>query len=231
MDTLKIIPQLFYDLIARVIPGGVAIFAFATAVNKKVGTLLTDAFAGAPTLQQSALLLTIVMLVFAYLLGHLLSTLSDLFKQVTVKALRHSHFRVLKDAIKTSDNYPEDVRRFLFEEMNRLSGNEGEALNDRHYTRAIYIWYDWLRITNPEVGSRLTKLRAESAMYERLAGAMIISVLLHLIAVVSFDIRWNWLVVISGIILAFLGMWGHAQGDRIFQASTINHYYLERTKR
>jgi DNA-binding transcriptional regulator YiaG len=67
-------------------------------------------------------------------------------------------------------------------------------------------------------------------MYQEIAGIMGIGLLLHMAAVLMLGIRWSWPLIISGVVIALLGLWGHARAYRDFQRSTINHYYLEGAK-
>jgi hypothetical protein len=51
MDFLKLIPQLFYDLIARVLPGFIAIIMLAVGADLKLGKLATEFWVGATAMQ------------------------------------------------------------------------------------------------------------------------------------------------------------------------------------
>ena len=66
MDAIKLIPQLFYDVISRVIPGVVALVLVASALGSDLGALVAGPFAGSPSLQQSALFLGVGVLGAAY---------------------------------------------------------------------------------------------------------------------------------------------------------------------
>jgi hypothetical protein len=66
MDVFKIIPQFFYDLIARVIPGLVAIFLYFC--SSKSNWLLSD-----KALTDSSFFICIFFLTGGYVIGHLIS--------------------------------------------------------------------------------------------------------------------------------------------------------------
>ncbi|MCI0523914.1 MAG: helix-turn-helix domain-containing protein, partial [Acidobacteria bacterium] len=231
MDALKFIPQLFYDLIARVIPGGVALFVWAMALDKKIGKIVADALEGSPGLQQSAFVISAIIFVLAYLVGHLVSPLSEFLKSNTVERIAPQYFRVLKDAVSgQSVDFPPRVQSFLNRELNSPLEADDKVSSGQYFRQALFLWYDRLRRQDAEVGARLTKLRAEYRMYEEIAGIMGIGLLLHMTAVLTLGIKWNWPLIISGVVIALLGLWGYARAYRDFQRSTINHYYLEVAK-
>jgi hypothetical protein len=73
MEGLKIIPQVFFDLIARVIPGAAGIIAYLLLFNKTWEQLVLR-FLGQSTTQQFSVVLSIfIFLGAAYFVGQLLS--------------------------------------------------------------------------------------------------------------------------------------------------------------
>lgn len=80
MDALKLIPQVFFDLIARVVPGAAAMVAIlahtATTWESWLGTIFGEALGTSPSV--SALML----LACCYLIGQLLSPLAKVLQRI-----------------------------------------------------------------------------------------------------------------------------------------------------
>ncbi len=231
MDVLKLIPQLFYDLISRVLPGGVAIIAITAAVDRKVGKIVIGLLEGIPVIQQSSFFLAMTILTCAYIVGHLIGPLSAFVERNIIAKLFPSSFHVLKNTVSASSgDYLPDMQNFLTNELNKYYRKEGtNEIKDRQYTRAIFLWYDWLRIYNPDVGARITKIRAEYRMYGEITIAMVIAFILHLSAI-RWGIRPNWVLIILTFSIGTLSLWGLTRMYRIFQWTIINHYYIERNR-
>ncbi|MEA2575593.1 MAG: hypothetical protein QOH93_2891, partial [Chloroflexia bacterium] len=78
MDSLKVVPELFYDLIARVVPGAVAIYFISTAVQMKSTDFILNALNNVPVLVESSLVIVLIFLGMSYVVGHLLIPLRAL---------------------------------------------------------------------------------------------------------------------------------------------------------
>lgn len=76
MDTLNLIPQLFFDLIARVVPGSVALIMVAVVADSRLAKLVTDFKNATGIIQGAEIFLGLGFLLVAYLIGHILSPLS-----------------------------------------------------------------------------------------------------------------------------------------------------------
>jgi hypothetical protein len=104
---------------------------------------------------------------------------------------------------------------------------------DKLCTEALWLWYDWLRIKNPGVGARLTKLRAEYEMHRAIASILILTFIAHLIGWAIYTLGWwSWEItlnppfLITTFIAFILSLVGVAKTYWRFQVSTINHYYI-----
>jgi hypothetical protein len=75
-----VIPQVFFDLIARVVPGALAIVLFGTAFRVNWSAFLNTLKDGPKAVSESAVLWMLTLLVFSYVLGHILSPLSKLLQ-------------------------------------------------------------------------------------------------------------------------------------------------------
>ena len=80
MESLKIIPEIFFDLVARVVPGGIGLLAYLLLSGKSwqscLDTTLGSSLAGSPSV---AILL---FLVAAYVVGQLLSPAAKLVQRI-----------------------------------------------------------------------------------------------------------------------------------------------------
>lgn len=258
MEGLKIIPQLFYDLMARIIPGSIAILALTIAGNVTLGQVRDKVFQAVPTMPPSSFFSITTFLVGAYLLGHFLGSFNDLFKNtgrwiaknklfskvIISKAVMPmriiwpkifpSFSRTLRESLdKLCTPYLVGKANHLFKKT--LHGEETTEekveLDMIQYRDAIYLWYDWLRVQNADVGARLTKLRAEYHMLERIAYALFIALILHLslwigTKIIKPEMAINWYLVISSCLGFILSSRAAAKACWTFQWSIINHYIL-----
>jgi hypothetical protein len=82
MDSLKLIPQVFFDLIGRVVPGAIGIVAYLLLTNSTWSSFLSrimgPSFAG----DKSQLVTAIVFLCASYVVGQLLSPGAKLVQRI-----------------------------------------------------------------------------------------------------------------------------------------------------
>jgi hypothetical protein len=246
MDGLKIVPQIFYDLIGRVIPGGVAIFAFATSLNLKVGEVINKVLDGTPALQQSSFVLTMIFLIAAYIIGHLIVPLSHLLSSIMSRFDVLKSFHILEGIVSEDEKIKKryskgplkgikDSLTALIEEDSEMEKVSRFERSNRQYTDIIFLWYDRLRMENADIGDRLTKLRAEHEMHRALAVVLFTVLLLHpggwelhRSGLWSQAIPFNIPLMIVAFIGFILSAWGMAKTSWRFQMSTIQHYHIER---
>jgi hypothetical protein len=232
METLKLIPQLFYDLIARVIPGLTAIAAFSFAADIKMGMLLSGLFEGSKTLQESTFVLSTTAIFCAYLIGHFIGILSDLFERRIARKLFPSFFHNLKSAITATDGrYSPELKNFFIKKIGfNQKKVDPESISDGIYTTSIFVWYDWLRVNDPDAGARAAKVRAEYRMHGGISVVMILTIIMHGFSIVFKNSTFNiYLIVVSSVIGAF-SLWGLARTYRMFQWNVMNQYYVTKIK-
>jgi hypothetical protein len=184
MESLKIIPEIFFDLIARVVPGGVGLVAYLLLSGKSwqfcLDTSLGSSLAG------SLSVAILIFLVAAYLVGQLLSPAAKLVQRI-------------------GEDYPiglETVPK-LVGRIKKKYGEEGKNCPD--LTKLIAYpppkaeGYDWLRLHYPGVGDQCAKIRAEFTMHNGLAVVL-------LLTAIAYPLRaegWRWYVLI-GLVLVGL---------------------------
>jgi len=228
MDFLKFIPQLFYDLISRVVPGGFLLFATAMVTSAPVGRQLTDVFAGAPALQQSAFFLGLTIFVVSYIVGQLLAPLSDLYERRLVSPIVPKSLRVAVDALEDehSTHFIPPMRDSLSADLDL--GRIPRNLREATFQKAVFIWYDWLRIWDPEAGARAAKVRAEYRMHAGLATASWLALIVSM-GVQIGAYSWNgWPLALGVACIGGLSTWGLIRTFRTFQWIVLNQYYVAR---
>jgi hypothetical protein len=223
MEILKLVPQLFYDLISRIVPGSVAIIMTAIATDSKLGRVFTDVWDGAKAIQDSALFLGFGFLAAAYLAGQIMSPISDLVEDRIAKRLFPTHYHVLGRAISNSSGYPPLMRKFFIKEL----GIEKDTDVSKIATgEAVFVWFDWLRINDPDAGARAAKIRAEYRMHSQDVVAFTASLAAHLTSAYVLQRSSPQPAFIIAVIIAVLAsLWATARTYRTFQWSVINQFY------
>ncbi len=115
MDVLRLIPQLYYDLVSRVFPGSMTILAITLAVDFKLGSILAFVLAGAP--QQSTLVLGLMVFIGAYMTGQLIAPLRDFLERQVAVRLFPAHFRVVRDTATAGGGYSTEISQFVRDEL------------------------------------------------------------------------------------------------------------------
>src|SRR5512140_669745 len=127
MDALKLIPQLFYDVISRVIPGVVALVLIAAALGSDLGALVVGPFRGAGALAQSALFLGIGVIGASYIAGQMIAPVSDFYERYVVTALVPRSFWFMPGALGPDSHYPDALQLFLLRELGLADEDRGLA--------------------------------------------------------------------------------------------------------
>ena len=146
------IPQIFFDFIARVIPGAFLLLcAHLVVFHDPANFNLTLTSALEQYKQQEG----VKFIIFT----------AFLFAAYVFSIILEGIYRIFKMAAKDKWN---DI---LSKQINKTNGTALEYLNKKHSrhfeTRIfpdIFIMYDSIRLKNPSAGSRLVKLRAEYYM-------------------------------------------------------------------
>lgn len=225
MEALKLVPQLFYDLIARVLPGSVAIIILATATDLKLGKLTTDFWDGAPAIQQSALFLGFSFFVAAYVVGQIISPISDFIENKIVKRLFPAYFLALKNALSSSSEYSPTVRGFLLKELGYEKEKETTQMTTGQSSKAVFVWYDWLRANAPDSGARAAKIRAEYRMHSQNTVAFLIALAVHLALGYIRQSNINPALIIVLTVAGLTSLWATARTYRTFRWAVVQQFY------
>jgi hypothetical protein len=182
------IPQLFYDLIGRVIPGAavtISAFVITYGPEESLRYLTTWSASSANTKLPVVLLLLGSLLLF-YLVGTLLGGLWFGLCHSTkfhTKMVKHS----VRRSLKGMENVSDDIKI--------------------NFPRSISYIYDYIHLRAPKTGARIAKLRAE----EHMSGVMVIGfIILAIIYGLIPSIRYAewpyWLIQILLIFIAIVSL-------------------------
>src|SRR5262245_58146625 len=130
MDALRVIPQLFFDLIARVIPGIVALALFGTALQVNWSWFLVSLKEGPRVLNESAILWVFTVLVLSYVLGHFLAPLSKLVQEFA----HSSDIHVIKPVFNEPPKVSLALQRFVKADLGDPSYYQ------EHFEDEIWVW-------------------------------------------------------------------------------------------
>lgn len=154
MEALKILPQAFFDFIARIVPGLVALLLLSWIEPETwdAVTVALGRFAGNPCARIPLWLL----LGAAYVAGHLLSPATKLVQRVTERYPR-IEIEIEKGKEKEKDG---PKKRIWYRTNSKIEAKEFKTDS---------VKYDWLRVHSPAVGDISAKLRAEFTLYNSLS--------------------------------------------------------------
>ena len=226
MEITKVIPEVFYDVLGRLVPGIAAIWIWSIAAGTTFAAFVTNVYAGSTTLSQSVVVLVATLLLAAYLIGHIIGPISSFFHSRILPYLFPSYFAVLADAARYDGKrgYPPAARAFFQNQIHRLFGETTPTPNQ--YRQATYLWYDSVRMDSESAAVLLGKMRAEYRMLEGLYVVLVIAIPINLT---------YWLITGHGPDLSLLCLvaggfvvvsWSAARTFRTFQRAVINQFYL-----
>lgn len=227
MEVPRVVPQLFFDLIGRVIPGSVALFTWSIASGRDLGWVLAAPLQGATTLQQSTFALLVAFFLASYIVGHLLAPVSSILETRLWVRLLPSYFDVLIRTLSTTiTGYSTEVQELLSKELQIDAEKTIDKDQRMRCKQALFIWYDAIRMQDREPGIRITKSRAESTMFGCFLIAFGGALPMHFVYTAIERQQVNWPLVILMILSLSASFLGLARTYRNFQLAVINHYYL-----
>jgi hypothetical protein len=241
MESGKIIPHLFADLIARIVPGALAIYFITTALGLHATDFILDMLSGVPSLQDNALILVLIFVGLSYFVGHLLPAVGYTLEFCLAFFVPKS-FAILETVVHPTAQSPygPEIRNFLRQDriLRGLQPSTNLAtrplsrllkIYERNpYITATYIMYDWLLLRHPEAGARAAKYSSEIIMLRSSAIAILAAMVLHL-GVVGFSfVGLNLRFLLAATIITFLCMLALIRHLRGFQYLIIQEYYAAR---
>lgn len=243
MEALKLIPQIFFDAIARVVPGMVLIAGATWATRRSVTALAIRTLL--PEASAPSAIATLLVLVFAaYVVGQLLSPLVRWLEDppdghagqeaqpstAQARAASHSGWPKLRGKLVPFFTFDSSKSEQLADTVARkLNASEGYEKKD-----AVWILYDWLRLNHSEVGALTAKIRAEYTMYGGLGVAFLIVLALRLLTFLLeritqlpvgpfvVDARLDVVLSLTVLIAARLMLSRHLSAYKTFRNSVLN---------
>jgi hypothetical protein len=158
MDVLKLVPQVFFDLIGRVVPGAAAIVA-ALVITSSTWEYWLSAIVGKELVTKSPTAAFVLLFASSYVVGQLLSPLAKL-----VQRIGELFGRKPKDFPEKYSRKAEGFRKNKIFYLYSLVRPEPKAKG-----------YDWLRANHPEAGAHCAKIRGEFTMHNGLAAVFLSS--------------------------------------------------------
>jgi hypothetical protein len=180
METLKLIPQVFFDLIARVIPGAIGIISYLVLCEKNWQFIITYLF-GPTFAENSTTLSFLIFLGTGYVVGELISPFAKMVQRINEIGI----LKTIGEVIKRIRNilkimiYKELRKRIRKIRKLKLK-NKKEKLDEKK------LRYDRLRVEKPDVGALCAKIRAEFTMHNGLAVIFAVSALCYPFSVLPF---------------------------------------------
>jgi hypothetical protein len=185
MDSLKLIPSVFFDVIARGVPGATAIVAYLLLSGTTWSHILEKTLG--PTFAEKDALLTATALFFvaAYVVGQLIAPLAKLAQRI-------------------------GEWKYLYLKLGRKITKKAKAKRSQRVSNWKYVYvylkwrvkvttkakpkenaYDFLRLHHKEAGSQCAKIRAEFTMYNGLSVVFLASSIYY----PRSSTMWKWSVL------------------------------------
>jgi hypothetical protein len=220
----NLIPQVFYDIISRIIPGSVLIFLALfthygfSAIYRIIKQLLIPK--DAQFLFQFYII--VLFLVAAYSLSILLMGFWALFVKISKKC--NSVF--LESEKKDWDKIANHAKDSFKDSTN--SSEKLSSLINMPIPSLSYI-YDYVRLFAPDVGARLVKVRAECHMCSVLISGISILFIWNFVEISTFFQIWR---ILYGIFMlsTLIFLWFFMRDLEIrFMTGLCNYWYILRS--
>jgi hypothetical protein len=198
MEALKIIPQVFFDIIARVVPGCTAIVAWLLLLQKTWELSMSGLF-GTSFAKDSTTLSFLIFLGAGYVAGELISPLAKGMQRIN-KNIPFSlkEYKELKSR-RDKKREEEEQEKTELQKVKVPSGTEHANASKKTFSEED-LSYDRLRLQHPEVGALCAKIRAEFTMHNALAVVFGFSAVGYPFSPLPF----HWLVFIVLVALTWL---------------------------
>jgi hypothetical protein len=228
MDRFRLIPQVFFDLIANYIPGLALLVCLAFALPNQMDAVFRS-LSGFSAEQLEALsagltVATLVLVVLGpYTLGVLLSwpvhSVEHYFRRTS------SPFRVpdeVRICLREHQELPKKGKA-LFYRLTSAARQRIQSEKEMDSQLLLFEWYDYLRLKHPDAGALAAKLRAEMMMYGGLTLVAAFAALIHAINYWG-DLHGNVLVSFALVFVFALVRW--REHSWTWQFAVANFYCI-----
>jgi ABC-type multidrug transport system fused ATPase/permease subunit len=205
METLKLIPQVFFDLFARVVPGCVGIISFLTLFRVNWQLLITYLF-GPVFAQESTTLSFLIFIGAGFVVGELLSPAAKMVQRINEMKIPATIRKYRKLRKRCSRFFKILFNKRFRKEFIKLIHNKSlikktskEYQKEKKYDERK-LRYDRLRLEKPDVGALCAKIRGEFTMHNSLSVVFGINSLYYPFSTLTF----NWHILALLLLLTFL---------------------------
>lgn len=181
METLKLIPQVFFDLLARLVPGCAGLVLFFILYEKNLQGIVNELFG--EKLAESVSSSFFLFLGMGYVIGVVISPAAKMVQRLNELGIPFSLTKMKKALA--------DYRAGKHKKNNLTQ--EKEPFSEKK------LRYDRLRLEEPEVGALCAKIRAEFTMHNSLA----VIFALGSAAVLFSDLKYTWGMFVVLVLLTF----------------------------
>lgn len=201
MKVENIIPQVFYDLIARFIPGLIILFC-AELVQYGPDQIIQSITSLIGSKDQGVEISFYLFLIVG-VLSYSIALVAMGFWTLLSRISRRSNLVFLKD----NDKRWLSIKETLKTDIKIAGCNLGFVSdNKQEDIPSMAFIYDFVRLRSPEVGSRLVKIRAECHMCAVLITGLIAIGIWNLFKIIASPIEIE-IIVELGIIFVILACW------------------------
>ena len=241
-SALGVIPNAYFDLIARVIPGCLFLFALTLATSANIVAKIFSVFVPYDGLHDSTTAWVLLIVSVGYVLGHAFSPMVRFLEEgppwvEVIRAKIGEHERKEEEERKDSSTNPGfwgHLRYFYLPPFWSSSAASKPSRGKLHED------YNKLRIQNPSAATMAIRIRAEYTMYAGFAVGITIALLVGLTYRLQALARGNihslvegitldqWLVLSAGVIAVPVMLYRHLHTWDRFR-KTVTHF-LEANK-
>lgn len=205
MEALKIIPQVFFDIIARVVPGCAAIVAWLLLLRKTWELTVADLF-GSSFAKDSTTLSFLIFLGAGYVVGELISPLAKGMQRINKKIpFSVKEYRELQSKRRKKKEEENDGQQKKTTHTAEAPAQTGHSDTEKKQFSEKDLSYDRLRLQNPEIGALCAKIRAEFTMHNALAVVFALSAVYYPFSSVFFHWQVFIVLVVLTLTTAFRG--------------------------
>jgi hypothetical protein len=228
LNSLNVIPQVFYDLIARILPGAIiiacAIF-IGVVPDQLVQFFKTD-------IEKHFLASFLLYVIFSYLVAivlmglwpHFLNIYTCIFQRKVKKNKQQQNKKKIVGDRNWRIAKIKLVKTSRLKKIKELLGLRDKNLVIGEIPDDLLFMCDFIRKINPEIGARLDKLRAEIHMCMVLIVGFILIIILYTLCIIANYIKYKQLLGVDIFFdLVFIVM-----GFAIFRCMNTElyvHYY------
>lgn len=102
-------------------------------------------------------------------------------------------------------------------------------IDSKQYQKAVFVWYDWLRVNSKEAVANAAKIRAEYRMHSQNAVAFMVTLVIHINWVIGQQSQIKPVLIVVAIMSGLLSLWASARTNRSFQWAVIQQFYAAKT--